>query len=192
MTGPEPLPPLATKEQYEAMTGTAAPANIDDLLNAASAGIRRYCGWHIAPNLSDLRVLDATGGRTLVLPTLRLNQIESLSEVFGSTIIEFNPTTDLIYSRTGRVQKANYGYWGNGLANIRVKMMHGFDLADVADLSQLILSTVARSVANPYGYTSQAVGGVTLSMGSAGSGSGVSFTDTQAYLLDSYRLERQP
>lgn len=193
MSGPTPLPPLATREQYEAMTGQTAPANIDDLLNAASAGIRRFCGWHIAPNIVQDLVLDGEGGRTLILPTLKLTGITSLVEVSGDWSWTADPLVDLTWSFTGRVRKRS-GCWTLELAGITTTISHGFDLADVGDLSQLVLGIVARNVANPYGYTAQAVGGVSISMpaSSAGGATGVSLTEPQAVLIASYALERKP
>ena len=48
------------------------PALYEGVDPAAQAAVRAYCGWHIAPSLSETLVLDGTGARAFILPTLHL------------------------------------------------------------------------------------------------------------------------
>ena len=70
--------PLLSADQFAAATGgqvAASDARLGPLLDAASAAVRRYCGWHIGPVAEETLVLDGPGGDLLVLPTLRLEAV---------------------------------------------------------------------------------------------------------------------
>ena len=38
-------------------------------IKAAQGSIRRYCGWHVTPEIDDTLKVDAYGGSILTLPT---------------------------------------------------------------------------------------------------------------------------
>lgn len=194
MTAPTPtLPSFATVEQYEQATGRSpAPAGAQEQLDAASAAIRRYCGWHIAPSVTADWIVDGPGAALLVLPTLHLTDLSTVSETLGGTTTVLDPAT-VEWSATGVVRKRNSGYWTSQFRGVRATGTHGYDLVEVLDLVHLTIAVVARAEANPYGFTSQAVGGVSVGMptGPGGSGGILVYPDQQA-TLDLYKLEPQP
>jgi hypothetical protein len=81
------------------------------------------------------------------------------------------------------------------LRGITASVDHGFDIADVADITQLVLTSVARNLANPYGLAQQAVGGVSVSLGPVGApgqgGGVIAFEGGQLLTLDLYSLEHR-
>jgi hypothetical protein len=191
-------PSFATTEQYEQMIKGTAPENTQAVLDAASAQIRRYCGWHIAPiHVDEVMVLDGPGGPDLMLPTLNLiGVIEAVERVTWTADATVIPATDLDWSRIGTIRKQGRGHWTPRLRGLTVTATHGYEMTDVPDLTQLVLTSAARTLGNPYGVTQQAVGGVSISMPAgataAGGGGVIPLEGDQLLALDVYRLERRP
>lgn len=187
---------FATPDQFAAMTGTEVDPDVQPLLDAASALIRRYCGWHIAPVLVEDVVADGTGARITYLPTLHLLDVTALSETSsGGTVTQYIPPADLPqvqWSRDGFLRKTSP--WTEVLQGITATIEHGYDLAAVPDLTALTCTMAARSMASPFGEKQQTVGSVTvaLSSGATGTAGGLSLYDDQMALLDSYRLFGRP
>lgn len=197
MSAPIPLPPFATVPQYEALTGATAPPGTADALAGASAAIRRYCGWHIAPVITASLTLDGPGTRILMLPTLRMVELTGITEYasgLGTAVYDLIPDVDLEWSINGTVRKRSGGWWTTALRGLLVDLDHGFAMEDVADLTQVVLNMVARAMSNPYGVTAQAVGGVSISSGPGPGGQvgGLVVFPEQAAQLETYRLERWP
>jgi hypothetical protein len=192
---PTPLPPFATVPQYEELTGQTAPPGTADALAGASAAIRRYCGWHIAPVINAVLTLDGPGTRILMLPTLRMVDLNAVTEIArDGTTYDLLPDVDLEWSINGTVRKRSGGWFTTVLRGLVVDLDHGFAMEDVADLTQVVLNMVARNLSNPYGVTAQAVGGVSISSGPGPGGQvgGLVVFPEQAAQLQSYRLERWP
>jgi hypothetical protein len=56
------------------------PAGVDeDAWAATVAEVRAFCGWHIAPEVTETLTLDGPGGYVLVLPTLHLVDLVSVT-----------------------------------------------------------------------------------------------------------------
>lgn len=99
-----------------------APDGVDsDAWNAAVAVVRAYCGWHIAPVLTETILVDAQGGSALVLPSLRVTEISEVK--IGDTVVE-SPE----WSAAGFVR----GCWPKKLRAVSVTWTHGFDEAPLA------------------------------------------------------------
>lgn len=73
----EPLLSLATFEAYR----DGEPIQ---LLNAAAQEVRSYCGWHIAPEVTETVTVEGLGA-ALLLPTLHLTGITSITHVDSET-----------------------------------------------------------------------------------------------------------
>lgn len=57
-----------------------APADVDvDDWAAACAEVRGECGWHVAPTISETRVVRGSAGGALLLPTLWLEAVTALT-----------------------------------------------------------------------------------------------------------------
>lgn len=196
MTAPVvPLyPSFATPEQYALLTSTAVDPNIQPLLDGASGLIRRYCQWHISPVVTADVVVDGRGGYLQTLPTLRLVDLVSLDEIDCNATIVHYDGSELEWSASGYVKKQT-GQWARGtwterLRGITASMTHGFDPAEVLDLSILCAHIVASAVASPFGEKMQGVGSVNIqySTTSEGTAGGMVLAEHQMLQLDRYRL----
>jgi hypothetical protein len=190
---PATYPSFATPDQYAAWIGvTPPPDGVQELLDAASSTIRRYCGWHVAPVVTEQVVVDGRGGHSQLLPTLRLVDLLALSIwQVGGTDLVIDPLT-VEWSRDGYLRQSACARWPERLRGITATIEHGFE--DYGDLAIMSMTMVARATTNPYGLTSQAVGGVSIGMSTTASGQagGVVLFDGQMAELDSYRIFGRP
>lgn len=166
------MDPLISPEQFTAlMAGTGLE---EWRLTVASAAIRSYCGWHVAPVLEETVTLDGNGGTVLMLPTLRLVSLDEV-RVHGEVV------GDVEWSHMGALR----GRWPNRWRSIQVRMHHGFDAP--ADLLGVVLEAAARAVNSELGGQAETIGPFSFS---ASEGSTALF-DHELRVLDRYRLERQ-
>lgn len=104
------------------MTSLANPPveyNPEDV-SAASALIRAYCGWHIAPSITETITLDGKGGSILVLPSLRVTAITTVV-ADGVTLA----ASAYSWSQSGLVERVG-GCWPRKLRSIAVTFTHGY------------------------------------------------------------------
>ena len=184
-------PSFATPDQYAKLTGTPVNPDIQGLLDAASSMIRRYCGWHIAPVVTEACIADGSGGKLQALPTLRLVDLVALDETSNGVVTVWDPA-DIEWSRNGYLRKV--GMWTARLQGVAATIEHGFELDDVGDLAMLCATMAARAEASPFGEKQAAVGSVstTLSASPSGAAGGVSLYADQLAQLDGYRLNQRP
>jgi hypothetical protein len=178
------LPPLASADQWLAAQpeGTVPPDNLDDMLAASSASIRRYCGWHVSPVVTMTLQLDGSGSYSQRLPSLRVVDVLSLTN--GGTDVD---VATLEWSADGymrmlgaRSEGAWYGSassgwgwsycggprWTSTLRGVVIELSHGFDPEECGQLAALCITLTDRAMAAPHGYmTAETVGTTTISYG---------------------------
>ncbi len=112
---------------------------LQDMLDAALAAARRFCGWFVTPVQTDVELtVDGPGGRVLSLPTRNLIAISELTEAgVALDVTKLDPSR-----RTGTVEKHPYGWWTCRNGAIVVKMTHGFTEVEAADWRRGILRLV--------------------------------------------------
>lgn len=159
--------------------GSVSPA--EQNLAAAEAVVRAYCGWHIAPVITEDMVLDGTGGRSLFIRSLRVVDITA-AEVDGVVV---DPAT-LEWSAAGFIRAP--GIWVDKLRAVRMTVTHGFDA--VPDVAQIIRDIAARASASPGGVVREQIGArsVSLSMTAPGVSGGVVLMEHERRMLDRYRV----
>jgi hypothetical protein len=199
LTAPEHsvLRPILTPSEFSVGTGgkiSSADPRVPPLLDGATAAIRRYCGWHIGPELIHEDVyLDGDGGQVLMLPTMRLLGITSLStyarregspywRVFNSSEID-----ELEWSTLGMVR---YRSWPARWRGIRVTFVHGFSSDELAGLKQVIQQVVANAIVSPLGATREQAGalGVSWSTTAPGVSGGISLLQRDLDLVNTFKL----
>lgn len=149
-------------------------------LAAALAAARRYCGWHVTPVSTDETVvLDGTGLRILMLPTLALESVTSILED-GVTV----ELTDIRTSKRGLVTKNNGTLWTDKLGGIEVEFTHGY--AEAPDFESVIFSAIERGEFS----TSKAPIGIGPFRYSEPSVSALPFSNPERAVLDSYKLDK--
>lgn len=154
----------------------------DRQLDAALAAARTYCGWHVTPVLTaQTFTLDGPGGRTLVLPTLKLTALTSVTEDGIALTL-----TDLHWSSRGLIAKKDGGFWSSMFGAITVVGAHGYAAAD--DFESVVLAAIDRGafspdtgprVIGPFQYSEPAP-------------AGAAFTPMERLVLDRYALEATP
>lgn len=121
-------------------------------LNAANAAVRRECGWHVAPVITETLILDGRGGPTLLLPSQRVTAILSVKNE-GEDV-----TSRVRFSRSAGVLTLASG-WSTEVGSIEIELTHGHPIEDVPDVAALIVTLTKRAAAAGAGnIAQQAVG----------------------------------
>lgn len=98
---------------------TPPPAGVTaDRWQSAVRSVREYCGWHIAPVLTETVVLDGPGCDILTLPTQCLVGIEDVTND-GSPI----DVASGDWSRAGIVR----GRWTDKFRGVMASITHGYE-----------------------------------------------------------------
>ncbi|QOI67654.1 head-to-tail adaptor [Arthrobacter phage Orcanus] len=181
------LPPLVSAEEFSEWTGGKIAANdprVEPLLRGASAGIRRHCGWHIAPVLEETLDGDGPGGRLLMLETGRLLSVVSVDNG-GETV---DPGA-VDASKSGMLELRS-GVWSSRLGAVSVRVRHGWDLADVADVAQIVKQVTANALASPMGATREQAGTISISWATTAPGvaGGLSLLERDLAVLAPFKL----
>lgn len=181
------LPPLVTPAEFAAWTkGKVAETDprVPPLLAGASAAVRNWCRWHIAPVLEETLTGDGGGGRLLLLPTGRLVSVLSVDnggEAVDAGLVDF--------SRHGMLE-LSAGSFSSRLGSVAVRVRHGFDLAEVPDVAQIVKQVTANALASPMGATREQAGQVSVSWATTAPGvsGGLSLLARDLDVLAAYRI----
>lgn len=147
-------------------------------LDAALAAVRRYCGWHIFPEVTETLLVDGSGGAQLHLPTLRIVDLHEVRELAGDSWA----TSTVTWSSAGMLRK-RHGRFTDEWRGVEVALTHGF--AEAADVVKIVGDVAFRELSNPHRRSSLRVGERQESFSLAGA-SGL--FGTEFAVLDQYRL----
>lgn len=150
---------------------------------AAQNTIRRYCGWHVAPNVYDTLTLDAHGGRSIMLPTQHVMSIDS---VYLDDTIDL--TGELDWSESGYLRLRSKTFPDRPRC-ITVTLYHGYEPDEVPEVIMLMRSLARRARTQPL-VSSQSVNGASASYLTAGGAPlSIPLLDIEKRMLDPYRIE---
>lgn len=156
------------------------------IIRQTQAAIRRYCGWHIAPEITETIVLDGDGSRHLWLPSLHVTAVTAVTN--GDTVLDV--TDDLDWSETGFIE-LRCSRWTERPRRISVELTHGYEEIP-ADLVELAVSLAARAASSPSGAISEHAGQVSLTFGTFnGVAGGLALLAHEKELLSEYRLPQR-
>lgn len=127
----------ADVEQYTGGRLLASDADTTRMLLAALRAVRAYCGWRVTPVGIDTVKIDGPGRRLLSLPTLKLLELQSITE--NDVAID---VADLYVSEAGLVRKKSHRHWSHHYGAITVTMNHGYD--DAWDWQSAVLQLIDR------------------------------------------------
>ena len=149
------------------------------LAKAVSGAIRRYCRWHIAPQLTETLTVDAFGGRVLNLPTMHVVGVQSV------IVSGVDRTSSIEWSQMGTLR----GSFPDRFRSVEVTLTHGYELEDVADLVGVGEQIARNAAASPMGIVQEALAGrsVTLAQLAPGVAGGISLLERDRLILDQYR-----
>lgn len=159
----------------------AAPAGVDSAAwSRACAAVRAYCGWHVAPSVTESITLDGSGTQFLMLPSLRVTDITAITED-GSTA----DATQYQWSATGQLWRS--WPWSGNFRSVVVDLTHGYDSCP-EEILGVLEEAASRGTA---GTAVSQVGQVRMG-GVAGVPGAVSFLMEQKAVLDRYRIGNRP
>ena len=178
------MPDLMTKAQFNTATGSqfVSAEGLDIALAAASAAIRNYCGWHIAPSLT-CKATSWGGGRYLFLPWAAMTAVASVTEN-GVTL---DPAR-YDWAAKGVIRRRDGFYWCDAAWNtIVVTATAGYDTVDNV-LQQVIIQLVGNALVAPLGVREEHAGQVGITYNQTGNGmtGGITLTPRDEALLEPY------
>jgi hypothetical protein len=152
------------------------------LLDAVSDEVQTYCGWHIAPVITETVTVDGSGGVVQPLPTLRLLDIISVTE--SGTAVDVDGVQ---WSEAGWMVRPGCR-WTCDLRGIVAEIEHGYTETPPAIVA-LICGVVARALANPSGVARESSGGESITYAVAADGTASLLTGAEMRILDRrYRI----
>lgn len=187
------LDPILTVEDFNVMTGGryTGDQRIQPLLNAATAAVRDYCGWHVAPSKAcsvsarahDLRMIYSGSDVIIQLPA---RFVSAVSKVM-----------------VGGVEVTDYSIETNGLLRIydccvpsrktviAVEYTAGLPAELAGAVMELIGHRVTHGLAQSYGVQSEAAGGVSITYSAnwINSARATALPDDNREVLTPYRLQ---
>lgn len=157
-------------------------ASEGERLLEAQDSVRSYCGWHIAPLRTEVLRGTCADGRTIILPTLRIESVTSVS-IDGTALAASDYTFD---ARSATVI-LDFGLTGSG--PIQVTLIHGYE-EPPHDVSGVVKAIAGRAVGSSSGYalTGRTTGPFSEQYASAGD----LFLSSEKWVLDRYRLPSRP
>lgn len=180
------LPPLVDPATVgDWTTGVAAgDPRVEPLVLGASAGVRRYCGWHVAPVLEETLTVDGPGSSVAFLPSGRLVDVlavESAGDVVNLDDVDVS-VSGLVEWRAGR--------FTGRLGRLRLRVRHGYDVEDVEDLCGVVRQVVAVALSSPMGATREQAGQLAVSWATTAPGvsGGLTLLERDRAILDRFRI----
>lgn len=172
-------------------TGYAMPPTPDGVdefaWRAAVSAVRRYCGWHIAPSVTETVTVDGPGEGMLLLPTLHLTAVSDVLND-GEAIAE---PDQLQWSERGAVRQYSR-YWTNKWRGVTLTMTHGYE--DFPHEMMAVARDMAKSDGR-IGASALTSGPHQVQFGVTGAGvqaGAVGMSDLQKQILDRYRIGGRP
>ena len=160
-------------------------------IDAASAAVRNYCGWHVYPSLScelettffDGRVTKAKGCVLIQLPAKFVTSVESVS---------INGTGYTSYvSEPGGLLKVYGVDWAPEYAPVVVEYTAGLSDAHMDAIKELIAHRVTHALASSSGIQSETAGGVSITYSAnwTNSARATALADDNKEVLAPYKIQ---
>jgi len=151
----------------------------DAALVLASAAVRDYCGWHIAPSITETVTTRGNGRRDLLLPTLRLTDVSAATnDAVAVTVTEWD--------EIGLVRYPGWPAWSSTMRGVTLTITHGYDECPEA-LAGAIRSMASRGVTS-LGVTRSQVGQVSRQYATGASDGALGATDAELAIIRRYRI----
>jgi hypothetical protein len=161
------------------MTTTTPEADV------ALATVVAYCGWHIAPSVTEDVVLDGTTSTVLRLPTLHLTSLDTLT--ISGVVVDVDDPYAVEWSEAGYLRRS--GGFGTLLRGVVVGITHGYDAMPL-DVQAVIEGLASRAAYPSSPYVQ--VGQVRVATDASGLPIGGTLTSVEQMTLDRYRLPPYP
>jgi hypothetical protein len=123
------------------------------MLDGACEAVTEYCGWHIAPEISETVTVDGTGTLIQTLPTLNLVSLDSVSENGRALDLGL-----IDWSTNGVMEKRWCNGWTSRRRGIVAGITHGYQ-ATPGWVTTLICAVAGRAFNSPLGIGQETAGG---------------------------------
>lgn len=175
---------IITPAQFDLITGgrmSSTTEQVQAMLDAVSAAVRGYCGWHLAPALPCEWTGEAPGG-AISLPVTGV-------EAIGGVYVDGRElgTEEYEWSASGEIRlRRPSPRW----RSVTVEFTAGYD--DAQALGAVVAQVAANAMAAAPGVREEHAGSVGVSYNQTGSGvsGGVALLDRDRMLLDPWRIRR--
>ena len=171
---PPTIPPIV---------GGQTVINADFWLKAAHGVVRRFCGWHVAPLITETIILDGSGGRDVLLPSLHVVTLTSV-------VNDGEDVTAAVDTSRAGILRLTDGTWTDRLGRISVTLSHGYELDEVPEVAAVIAGVAKRGPNSGRVEASEAANG--SSRGAVldrGAPISIPLLMTERETLSTYRLE---
>lgn len=159
----------------------------------AEAEVRAFCGWHIAPELSEVLILDGSGSRTLLLPSLRVSAITEVVDdgtVLDPSSYEWSASGVLRRTGAARPSLSTWGpRWSSALRGVQVSLTHGFPEMPL-DVKTIVERLATRAVEGASVLAQ--VGQVSYAVGEDGLPATATLSTMDRAVLARYKLPARP
>ena len=176
------LGPIISVEQFKLLCPglSSTDAQISAVLDAVSAAIRDYCGWHVAPSL-DCTFIGSGDGDLLVLPAMGVTVVDSLN-------IDGEATTDYEWTAAGMVRLKSSTF-PDGWRSVECAYTAGFAAGAIG---QVVAQIASNALVAAPGVANERAGNVSITYNQTGTGitGGVSLLPRDYDLLAPYKLAR--
>lgn len=173
------LPPLVAPQDFCA-PASADPDAVFRALEAASAAVRSWCGWHVAPTLR-CSVETSGPGRVIALPSLCLHGVSRVLELGA----ELRPG-QFEWRADGLLRRCAWREWPGAWRSVTVEFDSGLDGDAAAVVAQVVAQVAASSLAAPAGVAREQAGDVSVTYSQP---SGICLLDRDIAMLAPYRLQ---
>ena len=176
------LPPIISLQSFYALNPglSSSTDRILSVLEAVSASVRDWCGWHVAPSLN-CHFVGNGEGQLLMLPCMGVSAVDSVT-INGTDAVAFE------WTAAGMVRLTS-GRFPCGWRNVEVDFTAGF----TADSIGAVVAQIAANmlVASP-GVAEEHIGSAGITYNRTGNGitGGVSLLERDRELLAPYKLAR--
>jgi len=83
-------------------------------LHVAGEAVRQYCGWHIAPSITEtVEKIEIGSQGIIMLPSLYVTDVASVVVTTGDQNTTLTHETDYEWFQQGYVQRVGWHYWGD-------------------------------------------------------------------------------
>ena len=152
------------------------------LIDQATAEVRRYCGWHITPTVTEDVTVDGSGHRFVSLPSLHVTAVNSVTE--DGTLLDAGSYE---WSEIGQLWRS--WPWSGHFRGITANITHGFATTP-EDVRAVVLAVAARAQVSPDGVVRRQTGAVSESYSQTGFNvaGGISLMPHEKDALARYKL----
>lgn len=126
------------------------------MIDGTCAAVTEYCGWHIAPVVTETVTVDGTGTLIQTLPTLNLLSLDSVDENGLHLDVD-----RIDWSANGIMEKRSGAWWTGRRRGVIADISHGYEVTP-SWVTTLICAAAGRAFVSPLGVAQESAGGESI------------------------------